>query len=393
MADCLMNTYSPLPVTFEHGKGTRLYDVDGKEYLDALSGIAVCGLGHAHPAVTDAICQQAQKLLHTSNLYHIEQQVTLSDALCNVAAMERVFFCNSGAEANEAAIKLARLYGHQKGIDKPQIIVTEGSFHGRTLATLTATGNRKIQAGFEPLVPGFLRAPYDDLEAMHTIAKNSSGVVAILVEPITGEGGIRIPSEDYLPELRKLCDENNWLLMLDEIQTGMGRTGRWFAHQHSTIKPDVMTLAKGLGNGVPIGACLANGAAAQVFTPGNHGSTFGGNPLTASAALAVIKTIQNEQLLEHAATIGSILLEGFKQKLSDTSGVISIRGKGLMLGIELDRPCAQLVTDALQKCLLINVTAGNVVRLLPPLILTEEEAQQIVETVSQLVTDFLDSTS
>jgi acetylornithine aminotransferase len=385
MADCLMNTYSPLPVTFEHGKGTRLYDVDGKEYLDALSGIAVCGLGHAHPAVTDAICQQAQKLLHTSNLYHIEQQVTLSEALCNVAAMERVFFCNSGAEANEAAIKLARLYGHQNGIDKPQIIVTEGSFHGRTLATLTATGNRKIQAGFEPLVPGFLRAPYDDLEAVHTIAKNSSGVVAILVEPITGE--------DYLPELRKLCDKNNWLLMLDEIQTGMGRTGRWFAHQHSAIKPDVMTLAKGLGNGVPIGACLANGAAAQVFTPGNHGSTFGGNPLTASAALAVIKTIQNEQLVEHAATIGRILLEGFKQKLSVTSGVTSIRGKGLMLGIELDSPCAQLVTDALQKCLLINVTAGNVVRLLPPLILTEGEAQQIVETVSQLVTDFLGSTS
>ena len=393
MANNLMNTYSPLPVTFDHGKGTRLYDTDGNEYLDALCGIAVCGLGHAHPAVTDAICQQAQKLLHTSNLYQNEQQIELSEALCNVAAMERVFFCNSGAEANEAAIKLARLYGHQNGIRKPQVIVTEGSFHGRTLATLTATGNRKIQAGFEPLVPGFLRAPYDDLNSIQAIANNSSGIVAILVEPITGEGGIRIPSEDYLPELRKLCDEHNWLLMLDEIQTGMGRTGRWFAHQHSGIKPDVMTLAKGLGNGVPIGACLANGVAAQVFKPGNHGSTFGGNHMTACAALAVIKTIHDQNLIEKAATTGNLLLEGFQQKLADKPGVVSIRGKGLMLGIELARPCAQLVTDSLQQGLLINVTADNVVRLLPPLILNEDEAQQIIETVSQLIINFLDSAS
>jgi acetylornithine aminotransferase len=393
MANNLMDTYSPLPVTFEHGKGTRLYDVDGKEYLDALCGIAVCGLGHAHPAVTDAICQQAQKLLHTSNLYQNEQQIELSEALCKIAAMERAFFCNSGAEANEAAIKLARLYGHQNGIRKPQIIVTEGSFHGRTLATLTATGNRKIQAGFEPLVPGFLRAPYDDLNSIQAIANNSSGIVAILVEPITGEGGIRIPADDYLPELRKLCDEHNWLLMLDEIQTGMGRTGRWFAHQHSGIKPDVMTLAKGLGNGVPIGACLANGVAAEVFKPGNHGSTFGGNPLTTSAALAVIKTIQDQNLVEKAAATGQILLEGFQQKLSDNPGVVSIRGKGLMLGIELAHPCAQLVTDSLKQGLLINVTADNVVRLLPPLILNEEETQQIIETVSQLIINFLDSAS
>lgn len=393
MADCLMNTYSPLPVTFEHGKGTRLYDTTGKEYLDALCGIAVCGLGHAHPAVSDAICQQAGKLLHTSNLYQIELQNSLSEALCSVAAMERVFFCNSGAEANEAAIKLARLYGHQKSIRQPQIIVTEGSFHGRTLATLTATGNRKIQAGFEPLVPGFLRAPYDDLDAIEAIAQNSTGVVAILVEPITGEGGIRLPSENYLPQLRKLCDTHNWLLMLDEIQTGMGRTGRWFAHQHSAIKPDVMSLAKGLGNGVPIGACLASGAAAQVFQPGNHGSTFGGNPLTASAALAVINTMQDQQLVEQAARIGKLLLEGLTQQLATTTGVVSIRGKGLMLGIELDRPCAQLVTDALQQGLLINVTAGSVVRLLPPLILDDTEAQQIIDTVSQLIHAFLDSTS
>ncbi|MEE9422790.1 MAG: acetylornithine transaminase [Gammaproteobacteria bacterium] len=393
MANNLMNIYSPLPVTFDHGKGTRLYDTDGKEYLDALCGIAVCGLGHAHPAITDAICQQAQKLLHTSNLYQNKQQIKLSEALCNVAAMERAFFCNSGAEANEAAIKLARLYGHQNGIRKPQVIVTEGSFHGRTLATLTATGNRKIQAGFEPLVPGFLRAPYDDLNSIQAIASNSSGIVAILVEPITGEGGIRIPSEDYLPELRKLCDEHNWLLMLDEIQTGMGRTGRWFAHQHNGIKPDVMTLAKGLGNGVPIGACLANGVAAQVFKPGNHGSTFGGNHMTACAALAVIKTIQDQNLVEKAATTGNFLLEGFQQTLADKPGVVSIRGKGLMLGIELAQPCAQLVTDSLQQGLLINVTADNVVRLLPPLILNEDEAQQIIETVSQLIIKFLDSAS
>ena len=393
MADCLMNTYSPLPVTFEYGKGTRLYDTAGKEYLDALCGIAVCGLGHAHPAVSEAICQQAGKLLHTSNLYQIELQNRLSEALCSVAAMERVFFCNSGAEANEAAIKLARLYGHRKGIRQPQIIVTEGSFHGRTLATLTATGNRKIQAGFEPLVPGFLRAPYDDLDAIEAIAQNSSGVVAILVEPVMGEGGIRLPSENYLPELRKLCDTHNWLLMLDEIQTGMGRTGRWFAHQHSAIKPDVMTLAKGLGNGVPIGACLANGEAAQVFQPGHHGSTFGGNPLTASAALAVIKTMQDQQLVAQAEQIGGLLLEGFRQQLATTAGVVSVRGKGLMLGIELDRPCARLVTDGLQQGLLINVTAGNVVRLLPPLILNETEAQQIIDTVSQLIHNFLDSSS
>lgn len=393
MADCLMKNYSPLPVTFDHGKGTRLYDVDGREYLDALSGIAVCGLGHVHPAVTEAICQQAKKLLHTSNLYQIEQQITLSEVLCHIAEMDRVFFCNSGAEANEAAIKLARLYGHQNGISKPQVIVTEGSFHGRTLATLTATGNRKIQAGFEPLVPGFLRAPFDDLDAIEAIAKNSSDVVAILVEPITGEGGIRIPAENYLPELRKLCDQHNWLLMLDEIQTGMGRTGCWFAHQHSGIKPDVMTLAKGLGNGVPIGACLANGQAAEVFQPGNHGSTFGGNPLTASAAIAVINTIQDEQLVTQAKIIGDYLLDGFCRQLANTPGVISIRGKGLMLGIELDRPCAELVAESLQQGLLINVTAGNVIRLLPPLILNEAEAQQIITTLCQLVDKFLDHTS
>jgi acetylornithine aminotransferase len=367
-----------------------LFDKAGERYLDALSGIAVCGLGHAHAAVSRAICDQAQRLLHTSNLYHIELQDRLADALCQVADMQRVFFSNSGAEANEAALKLARLYGHQKGIAAPQVIVTEGSFHGRTLATLTATGNRKIQAGFEPLVPGFLRAPYDDLDSLHTIADNSPNVVAILVEPITGEGGIRIPQHDYLDEIRSLCDQHGWLMMLDEIQTGMGRTGRWFAHQHSAVVPDVMTLAKGLGNGVPIGACLARGAAADVFQPGKHGSTFGGNPLAASAALAVIETLEQDSLIDNAEAIGAMMLQAFNERLGSVAGVSSIRGKGLMLGIELDHPCGELMQRALDSRLLISVTADSVVRLLPPLILNREQALSIVATVGDLIETFLD---
>jgi len=389
MAEHLMNTYKPLPVTFEHGEGAYLFDEAGNRYLDALCGIAVCGLGHAHPAVSEAICSQARRLLHTSNLYHIELQQKLADALCRVAAMDRVFFSNSGAEANEAALKLARLHGHQKGISAPQVIVMEGSFHGRTMATLTATGNRKIQAGFEPLVPGFLRAPYNDLDALRTIADNSPNVVAILVEPITGEGGIRIPAENYLGEIRALCDQRGWLMMLDEIQTGMGRTGRWFAHQHHGVIPDVMTLAKGLGNGVPIGACLARGPAADVFRPGNHGSTFGGNPLAASAALAVIETLEQDKLIDNAAAMGTLMLQAFRDRLGAAPGVVSIRGKGLMIGIELDRPCAELMQQALGRKLLINVTADSVVRLLPPLTLTHEQAQTIVATVSELIETFL----
>ncbi|MDH3832388.1 MAG: aspartate aminotransferase family protein, partial [Gammaproteobacteria bacterium] len=384
MAEHLMNTYKPLPVSFDRGEGPYLFDDKGERYLDALCGIAVCGLGHAHPAVSKAVCEQSKRLLHTSNLYQISQQEKLADALCDVAGMDRVFFGNSGAEANEAALKLARLYGHQKGIDSPQVIVTEGSFHGRTLATLTATGNRKIQAGFEPLVPGFLRAPYNDLQAIRTIASNSPNVVAILVEPITGEGGIRIPDDDYLSELRTLCDEHDWLLMLDEIQTGMGRTGRWFAHQHADIQPDVMTLAKALGNGVPIGACLALGAAADVYKPGNHGSTFGGNPLSTSAALAVLQSIQEDDLVNRAEQLGTRMLDGFKTQLGDAEDVVSIRGRGLMLGIELDRPCGELMQRALDRKLLINVTADTVVRLLPPLILTDAQADEIVAEVSQL---------
>ncbi|MFQ5644628.1 MAG: aspartate aminotransferase family protein, partial [Thiogranum sp.] len=361
MTEHLMNTYKPLPVSFTHGEGAYLFDSAGERYLDALSGIAVCGLGHAHPDVSEAICTQGRRLLHSSNLYRIDLQEELAGELCRIAAMERVFFANSGAEANEAALKLARLHGHGKGIDTPQVIVTEGSFHGRTLATLTATGNRRIQAGFEPLMPGFLRAPYDDLDAIRTIAANSSNVVAILVEPVIGEGGIRIPAENYLGELRQLCDEHGWLLMLDEIQTGMGRTGHWFAHQQAGIQPDVMTLAKALGNGVPIGACLARGVAADIFQPGNHGSTFGGNPLSASAALAVLRTMEQQRLVERSAQLGKLMLAQFEQRLGKLDGVVDIRGRGLMLGIELDRPCAELVQQALQRKLLINVTADTVV--------------------------------
>lgn len=385
----LMKTYAPLDVCFDRGEGAYLYDDKDAKYLDALSGIAVCGLGHAHPAVTTAIQKQAEKLLHTSNLYCIQNQQQLADKLCHVSDMDRVFFSNSGAEANEAAIKMARLYGNQQNIENPSIIVTDGSFHGRTMATLTATGNRKVHAGFEPLVQGFTRAPYNDIEAIKSIAQNSHNIVAILVEPVQGEGGINLPDNDYLNELRKICDENNWLLMLDEIQTGMGRTGQWFAFQHSQIKPDVMTLAKGLGNGVPIGACLASGKAADLFQPGNHGSTFGGNPLTCAAANAVIDTITADNLCQRADQLGKKMRQAFESQLNTIPGVKNIRGTGLMLGIELDRDCPELVTSALKQHCLINVTAGSVVRLLPPLILSDEQADNIVDIVCALIKDFL----
>lgn len=384
-----MATYRRLPVTFTHGAGAWLWDETGKRYLDALSGIAVCGLGHAHPAVREALCDQAGSLVHTSNLYQIAAQTELGARLTALAGMDRVFFGNSGAEANEAAIKLARLYGHQRGIEKPAILVMENSFHGRTLATLTATGNRKVQAGFEPLVQGFVRVPYDDLAAVETAGANRHDLVAILVEPIQGEGGIRVPAPDYLPRLREICDRHGWLLMLDEIQTGMGRTGALFAHQHSGIQPDVMTLAKGLANGVPIGACLARGAAAEVFGPGTHGSTFGGNPLACRAASAVLATIEGEGLTARAAERGAQLLAGFRQALAHQPGVMDIRGRGLMIGIELDRPCAELVGQALAAGLLINVTADRVIRLLPPLILEPDQADLLVSELARLIRDFL----
>jgi len=384
-----MNTYAPLNVCFDRGNGAYLYDNEGNEYLDALVGIGVCGLGHAHPNITKAIQAQAEKLLHTSNLYCIQNQQTLADKLCSISSMDRVFFSNSGAEANEAAIKLARLFGNQQNISDPSIIVTDGSFHGRTLATLSATGNRKVHAGFEPLVHGFTRAPYNDIEAIKAIALNSSNTVAILVEPIQGEGGINIPDENYLTQLREICDENNWLLMLDEIQTGMGRTGHWFAFQHNKIVPDIMTLAKGLGNGVPIGACLAHGKAAELFKPGNHASTFGGNPLCCATANAVIDTIIEDNLCQRAELLGKRILAGLEAQLSDLPSIKSIRGKGLMLGIELDRDCVELMNQALKQHCLINVTAGNVVRLLPPLILTDAQADTLVDIVCSLIKNFL----
>jgi len=389
MSDPLMATYKRLPVTFTHGEGAWLWDETGKRYLDALSGIAVCGLGHAHPGVRQALCDQAASLIHTSNLYQIAAQTELGARLTALADMDRVFFGNSGAEANEAAIKLARLHGHHRGVEKPAILVMENSFHGRTLATLTATGNRKVQAGFEPLVQGFVRVPYNDLAAVEAAGANRHDIVAILVEPIQGEGGINIPAADYLPRLREICDRHGWLLMLDEIQTGMGRTGHLFAHQHSGIQPDVMTLAKGLANGVPIGACLARGAAAEVFGPGTHGSTFGGNPLACRAASRVLAIIEEEGLATRAARLGDRLLAGFRQALGQVAGISAIRGRGLMIGIELDRPCADLVAQALAAGLLINVTAERVIRLLPPLILTDDQADQLVAQLAGLVRAFL----
>jgi len=382
-----MKTYNSQPVTFVKGEGVWLWDTEGKRYLDALAGIAVNGLGHAHPKLVAAISQQAGKMIHVSNIYHTVEQEQLADKLSAISGMDSVFFCNSGCEANEAAIKLARLYGHSKGIEFPAIIVMEQAFHGRTLATLSATGNRKAQAGFEPLVPGFVRVPFDDLEAINIVVKNNPNVVAVLVEPIQGEGGINIPKDvsGYLSGLRAICDKQGWLLMLDEVQSGIGRTGTWFAFQHTGIMPDVMTLAKGLGSGVPVGACLAHGIAADIFTPGKHGSTFGGNPLACTAALTTLATIEDEKLLQHAEQLGDWINNAFSSRLKDVAGVVKIRNAGLMIGIELDRPCVELVAQALQLGLLINVTAEKVVRLLPPLVMQQHEAQQLVDILSGLI--------
>ena len=382
-----MSSYQPLPIAFEHGSGVWLTDQGGQQYLDAISGIAVCGLGHAHPDVTLAIADQAGKLLHTSNLYHIALQEELAERLTSLAGMDKVFFANSGAEANEAAIKIARLYGHQKGIDHPVIITATDSFHGRTMATLSATGNPKIQKGFEPLVEKFNYVPYNDIEALKSII--DANVVAVMLEPIQGESGIIIPDTGYLKSVREICVQNNCLLIIDEIQTGMCRTGEWFAFQYENITPDVMTLAKALGNGMPIGACLAKGVAAELIKPGSHGSTFGGNPLASRTGLTVIDVLSKQKLHENAAKLGAEMLASFKIGLNEIEGVVSIRGKGLMLGIELDRECAHVVTMALEEHLLINVTSGNVIRLLPPLIIDEDIAQQIVEKVIHIIKAFL----
>jgi len=389
MSNTLMSNYGRLPVQFSHGAGVWLWDEQETQYLDALAGIAVCGLGHAHANVTDAICRQAKKLVHTSNLYGIQQQQALADKLTALSGLDNVFFANSGAEANEAAIKIARKLGNERGLEIPQIIVMAGSFHGRTMATLSATGNPKVQVGFEPLVAGFIRVPYNDIEAIKKVATENDNIIAILVEPIQGEGGIQIPADDYLPQIRALCDQHDWLMMLDEIQTGIGRTGAWFAFQHHDILPDVMTLAKALGNGMPIGACLARGQAAQTLQAGTHGSTFGGNPLACATALAVLNTIENDDLIQHTQTLSAYLLREFKQQLGDIPAVVDIRGKGLMIGIELNQPCALLVQQALDKQLLINVTADTVIRLLPPLIMNQTQANQLVTVLTDLIKNFL----
>ncbi len=389
MDNHLMSTYKPLPVSFERGDGIFLYDDQDRQYLDALCGISVTSLGHNHPAVTEAITRQAAKLLHTSNLYHIKNQKKLADLLCETSGMEQVFFANSGAEANEAAIKLARLYGHQNDIKTPEIVVMEGSFHGRTMATLSATGNRKVQAGFEPLVSGFVRAPYNDIEALKVIAQNNRNVVAVLVEPVQGEGGIVIPDSDYLQAIRAICDEHNWLMMLDEIQTGMARSGKMFAFQHTGITPDVMTLAKALGNGIPIGACLAQGKASGVFQPGNHGSTFGGNPFACEVGYTVLQTMLQQNLADNARLRGEQLVGYLTQKLDGQSAIKDIRNLGLLVGITLDRDCSELAAIALDKQLLINITDGSVIRLLPPLTINEAQMTELADRLILSINQFI----
>ena len=384
-----MNTYARLPVSFARGEGVWLWDESGKRYLDALAGIAVSGLGHAHPKLVRAIAEQAARVIHTSNLYEIRTQSELADRICALSGMDEVFFCSSGAEANECAIKLARYYAHHNGVHNAAIVVMEHAWHGRTLATLSATGSRKAQAGFEPLVPGFVRVPFADEHAVRQAADANPNIVAVLVEVLQGEGGINVASTDYMRALRRICDEKQWLLMIDEVQSGIGRTGKWFGFQHAGIRPDVITLAKGLGSGVPIGACVAAGRAKGAFKPGSHGATFGGGPLACAAGLATLAAMADEKLLENAARMGELIRSGFRDALAGVAGVVEIRGMGLMIGIELDRPCGELVKRALEAGLLINVTADRVIRLLPPLVIREAEARELVAALAALVRQFL----
>ena len=385
----LITTYNPLPITFTHGEGIWLYDEKGTAYLDSFSGIAVCGLGHAHPDVTRTIQEQAAKLIHTSNAFHIKQQEQLAEKLTSLTSMEQAFFSNSGAEANDCAIKIARLYGHKKGIETPSIIVMDGAFHGRTMATLSASGNRKVQAGFEPLVPGFVRAPFNDIDALRTIAKNRDDIVAVMLEPIQGEGGVIVADPSYLKDLARLCEKNEWLLIFDEIQTGNGRTGNLYAFMEYNIKPDIFTTAKGLANGVPIGACLMSNRACNLLKPGNHGSTFGGNPLAAATALTVLEVIERDKLCEKVKKNGALLKDKLTDELGEHPNVSGIRGKGYMLGIELDRPANDLKMIGLKNGILINITAESVVRILPPLIISEKEVDLLVERLVKSVKEFL----
>ncbi len=385
MSSHIMPTYARLPVTFVKGQGAWLWDQQNKRYLDALSGIAVCNLGHAHEAVHQAISEQSRILLHTSNIYGIDKQQQLADKLAVLSGLDNIFFCNSGAEANEAALKIARRYGHQKNIDTPVVLCMNSSFHGRTLATLSATGNPKVQADFEPLVEGFIHVPFNDIAAIETAIAENDNIVAVLVEPVQGEGGVNIPDDDYLPTIRALCDQHQLLMMLDEIQTGIGRCGRFFAFQRYDFKPDVMTLAKALGNGVPIGACLARGIAAEMLSAGKHGSTFGGNPLACSAALAVIDTLSNSDLIEQAEQKGQKICRLLTEKTADANNIRNIRHQGLMIGIDLAEANPTLVQSAMEIGLLINVTAEKTIRLLPPLIIDDEQIELLTDGLATLI--------
>lgn len=384
----LITAYKPIPVDFTHGEGIYLYDKSGQAYLDAYSGIAVTGLGHAHPRVTQTICEQAKKLLHTSNTYQITQQLKLAEQLTDVAGMEQVFFTNSGAEANEAAIKITRLFGHQRGIDQPAVIVMENAFHGRTMATLSATASRNVQAGFEPLLPGFIRAPYNDIEAIKTIAEHNDNIVAVMLEPIQGESGINVPDTGYLAQLSALCEQHDWLMVLDEVQTGNARTGQWFAYQWEKAQPHVITTAKGLGNGMPVGACLMRGKANDLLLPGRHASTFGGNPLACATALTVLDVIENDVGFDHIRTVSEYLHKGLHQRLHHLEQFVEVRGKGLMIGIAFNQPCLPIKNIAFERNLLLGTTAETVVRLLPPLIISQDDADKIIDGVGESVEAF-----
>jgi acetylornithine aminotransferase len=381
----VMPTYAPQPVAFERGHGPWLYDTDGRRYLDCLAGIAVNTLGHNHPRLVSAICDQASKIIHCSNLFEIPLREKLAERLVGLSGMTNVFFCNSGLEANEAAIKIARLYGHNRGIDTPEIVVYEKAFHGRSLATLSATGNEKVQKGFGPLVTGFVRAPLNDIASLERIARERPNVVAVFLEAIQGEGGIQPARAEYLRAVRALCDRQGWLMMVDEVQCGTGRTGRWFAHQWAGVVPDVMPLAKGLASGIPVGAVVAHGIAAETFKPGNHGTTFGGNPLAMRAGLTTIDVMEEDGLLENASVMGSLIMDGMRRELAGVDGVVEVRGSGLMIGIEMARPCGEVVAMALKAGLVLNVTADSVVRLLPPLIFTREHSELTVATLAPIL--------
>ena len=384
-----MNNYNPLPASFVSGEGSWLIDNQGDRYLDALSGIAVCGLGHSHPSLSKIIADQSVNLIHTSNIYRIPLQEELARKLVNHSGMDNVFFCNSGAEANETAIKLARLYANERKISDPTIIVMENSFHGRTLATLSATGSKRVHNGFEPLVSGFKHIPYNDIGELESVVRKEKNIIAILLEPIQGEGGIIIPKKDYLKEIRSICDENNFLMIVDEVQSGMCRTGKWFAYQHENVLPDIVTVAKALGNGIPIGACLARGESSRLFQPGSHGSTFGGSPFVSRVALGVIDILEINKIDENAAKVGSYLLNSLRESLREVPGVADIRGKGLMIGIELEKECPDLAEKTLENKLLINVTSGNVIRLLPPLVMNEKEADQVTSILANVLKKYL----